>query len=113
MFIHQISFSLWRRTKNFAFIWSLEINYVKADAILLDGMYIKNISKHFTIKLFNKSKQNFTDVIKYFRVATALVFYCHAKNSDILRVPVMFLCYLLILVKQLKTAIAYKKVFQK
>ena len=27
----------------------------------------------------------FTDVIKYFRVTTASMFYCHAKHSDILR----------------------------
>ena len=36
------------------------------------------------------AKQNFTLVIKYFSVATAFVFYCDAKHSEILRGPVMF-----------------------
>ena len=64
------------------------INYFKADTIsLLGGMRVKENSKHFIIMLFNKNiiKQNFTRVIKYFSVETALLCYCEAKHCDILR----------------------------
>ena len=39
-------------------------------------------------------KQNFTRVIKYFNVASAFVFFCDAKDSDILLGSSHVDCYL-------------------
>ena len=71
-------------------------NYFQADTILLGGMSVKKNFNHFTINLLNKDndKQNFTRVIKYFSVATALVVYFDVKHADILRVANHVCCYL-------------------
>ena len=49
--------------------------------------YLYNISKKkIVIKLFNKNKQNFTGVVKYFNARAVFVFCCDAKHSNILLV---------------------------
>ena len=69
------------------------------EKILMKFIFCMQIDMKISYKLILTSwmslaKRNFTRVIKYFSVATAFVFYCDVKHSDILQGPSHVCCYL-------------------